>query len=271
MLKYQPVDEVFRALGDPTRRDLVERLSGGPATVSQLARPLDMSLSAVVQHLAVLESCGVVRSEKVGRTRTCGSRPSGCAWPRTGSPANAPCGSGGSTGWGRSWLRTSRPPPLRPKEEREHDHQPERRARKLHRHADLPRPARPGLHRVFQPGSESTLFGASGTTGYTSTSGWAAPRTTAAGPWRSRVQLRGHVPGHRADERIVYGYVIHADDTLISVSVTTGEFSLPPPAPRSPSPNRVSSSTAPHVRHPRKGTGSSSMHSVRRWHNPERR
>jgi DNA-binding transcriptional ArsR family regulator len=77
MLKYQPVDEVFRALGDPTRRDLVERLSGGSATVSQLARPLDMSLSAVVQHLSVLESCGVVRSEKVGRTRTCRVEPMG--------------------------------------------------------------------------------------------------------------------------------------------------------------------------------------------------
>jgi len=77
MLKYQPVDEVFRALGDPTRRDLVERLSGGPATVSQLASPLDMSLSGVVQHLAVLESCGIVRSEKVGRTRTCRLEPVG--------------------------------------------------------------------------------------------------------------------------------------------------------------------------------------------------
>jgi DNA-binding transcriptional ArsR family regulator len=77
MLKYQPVDELFRALGDPTRRDLVERLSGGPATVSQLAQPLEMSLSAVVQHLAILESCGVVRSEKVGRTRTCRLEPTG--------------------------------------------------------------------------------------------------------------------------------------------------------------------------------------------------
>jgi DNA-binding transcriptional ArsR family regulator len=77
MLKYQPVDEVLRAMGDPTRRDLVERLSGGPATVSQLASPLDMSLSAVVQHLAVLESCGIVRSEKVGRTRTCRLEPVG--------------------------------------------------------------------------------------------------------------------------------------------------------------------------------------------------
>ena len=77
MLKYrqQPIDEVFKALGDPTRRDLVERLSGGPVTVSDLARPLDMTLSAVVQHLAVLESCGLVRSEKVGRTRTCRLEP----------------------------------------------------------------------------------------------------------------------------------------------------------------------------------------------------
>jgi DNA-binding transcriptional ArsR family regulator len=78
MLKQRPpVDDVFRALGDPTRRDMVERLSLGPATVSQLAQPLDMTLSAVVQHLAVLESSGLVRSEKVGRTRTCRLEPVG--------------------------------------------------------------------------------------------------------------------------------------------------------------------------------------------------
>lgn len=77
MLKYRAIHDVFRALGDPTRRELVERLSGGPATVSQLASPLDMSLSGVVQHLAVLESCGIVRSEKVGRTRTCRLEPVG--------------------------------------------------------------------------------------------------------------------------------------------------------------------------------------------------
>src|SRR6516164_5146352 len=70
-----PVDEVFRALGDPTRRDMVERLGRGPATVSQLAEPLDMTLSAVVQHLAILESCGLVRSEKIGRVRTCRLQP----------------------------------------------------------------------------------------------------------------------------------------------------------------------------------------------------
>jgi DNA-binding transcriptional ArsR family regulator len=65
------LDPLFRALGDPTRREMVEQLSLGAASVSQLARPLDMSLSAVVQHLAVLEESGLVRSEKVGRVRTC--------------------------------------------------------------------------------------------------------------------------------------------------------------------------------------------------------
>ena len=73
--KRPPVDEVFRALGDPTRRGMVERLGGGPATVSQLAKPLDITLSAVVQHLAVLEAAGLVRSDKVGRTRTCRLEP----------------------------------------------------------------------------------------------------------------------------------------------------------------------------------------------------
>jgi DNA-binding transcriptional ArsR family regulator len=78
MLKQSPpVDEVFKALGDPTRRDMVERLGRGPATVSQLAEPLDMTLSAVVQHLAILEACGLVRSEKAGRIRTCRLQPIG--------------------------------------------------------------------------------------------------------------------------------------------------------------------------------------------------
>jgi DNA-binding transcriptional ArsR family regulator len=71
MLKYYELDLVFQALGDPTRRRIVEALSGGPATVSELAKPLPMSLPAVFQHLQVLEASGLVRSEKVGRTRTC--------------------------------------------------------------------------------------------------------------------------------------------------------------------------------------------------------
>jgi DNA-binding transcriptional ArsR family regulator len=76
MLKQStPLDRVFHALADPSRRGMVERLSQGPATVSELARPLDMSLAAVVQHLQVLETSGLVRSEKVGRVRTCRIEP----------------------------------------------------------------------------------------------------------------------------------------------------------------------------------------------------
>jgi DNA-binding transcriptional ArsR family regulator len=65
------IDRVFHALGDPTRREMVERLSRGPATVKQLAEPYAMSLPAVLQHLKVLEASGLVRSEKIGRVRTC--------------------------------------------------------------------------------------------------------------------------------------------------------------------------------------------------------
>lgn len=65
------LDRVFHALADPSRRAMVERLGQGPASVSELARPLDMTLAAVVQHLQVLEESGVIRTEKVGRVRTC--------------------------------------------------------------------------------------------------------------------------------------------------------------------------------------------------------
>ena len=65
------LDLTFQALADPTRRALVERLGQGPASVSELARPLAMSLPAVMQHLAVLEGSGLVVSEKIGRVRTC--------------------------------------------------------------------------------------------------------------------------------------------------------------------------------------------------------
>lgn len=76
MLEYSPpLDLLFYALADPARRAMVERLSHGPASVSELARPLDMTLSAVVQHLQVLERSGLVRSEKVGRVRTCHIEP----------------------------------------------------------------------------------------------------------------------------------------------------------------------------------------------------
>ncbi len=72
MLKQSdPLDLMFQALADPTRRRMLERLTRGPASVSELAAPFDMSLPAVVQHLRMLEESGLVTSEKVGRVRTC--------------------------------------------------------------------------------------------------------------------------------------------------------------------------------------------------------
>ena len=65
------IDTLFAALADPTRRVMVERLSRGPASVSELAKPLAMSLPAVIQHLQVLETSGLVTSQKTGRIRTC--------------------------------------------------------------------------------------------------------------------------------------------------------------------------------------------------------
>jgi DNA-binding transcriptional ArsR family regulator len=72
MLNQQaPLDLMFQALADPTRRAIVERLSRSPASVSQLAEPFAMSLPAIVQHLQVLETSGLVKTEKIGRVRTC--------------------------------------------------------------------------------------------------------------------------------------------------------------------------------------------------------
>jgi DNA-binding transcriptional ArsR family regulator len=65
------IDRVFHALGDPRRRAMVEALSRGPVSVSRLAKPLDITLAAVVQHLQILEASGLVHTEKSGRVRTC--------------------------------------------------------------------------------------------------------------------------------------------------------------------------------------------------------
>jgi DNA-binding transcriptional ArsR family regulator len=81
MLKqYEPapereMDQLFQALADSSRRAMVDRLTHGPASVSELARPLEMSLPAVVQHLHVLEASGLIRSHKLGRVRTCSVEP----------------------------------------------------------------------------------------------------------------------------------------------------------------------------------------------------
>lgn len=73
------INRVFHALGDGTRRLMIEKLSAGPISVSQLAQPLNISLAAVVQHLQVLEESGLVRTEKVGRVRTCRMEPAALA------------------------------------------------------------------------------------------------------------------------------------------------------------------------------------------------
>ena len=69
------LDRAFQALADPARREMLARLASGPATVSELARPLKMSLPAVMQHLKALEDSGLIRSEKTGRVRTCRLNP----------------------------------------------------------------------------------------------------------------------------------------------------------------------------------------------------
>lgn len=71
------IDRLFHALGDPTRRAILDRLCERPMSVSALAAPLGITLTAVVQHLQILEECALVRTEKVGRVRTCRIEPAG--------------------------------------------------------------------------------------------------------------------------------------------------------------------------------------------------
>ncbi len=72
MLDQSPqLDRIFQALSDPTRRAVLDRLTQGPASVSELAAPFDSTLAAIVQHVQVLEASGLIATEKIGRTRTC--------------------------------------------------------------------------------------------------------------------------------------------------------------------------------------------------------
>jgi DNA-binding transcriptional ArsR family regulator len=77
MLNNERIDAIFHALGEPTRRAMLDHLSQGPVSVTELSAPLPVSLAAVIQHLQVLEECGVVKTEKVGRVRTCSIAPEG--------------------------------------------------------------------------------------------------------------------------------------------------------------------------------------------------
>jgi DNA-binding transcriptional ArsR family regulator len=71
MVKYSPLDLTFSALSDPTRRDILERLASGPATISELAHPFDISLPGLMKHVRILEEAHLVTTEKKGRTREC--------------------------------------------------------------------------------------------------------------------------------------------------------------------------------------------------------
>jgi DNA-binding transcriptional ArsR family regulator len=71
MLQHQTLDRLFQALSDPSRRAIVDRLSRSDASVSELAKPLAMSLAAVVQHVQLLEASGLIRTRKTGRIRNC--------------------------------------------------------------------------------------------------------------------------------------------------------------------------------------------------------
>jgi len=71
------IDLLFHALGDPTRRAILDHLTGGPMSVSRLADPLGVTLTAVAQHLQILEEVGLVHTEKLGRVRTCRIEPAG--------------------------------------------------------------------------------------------------------------------------------------------------------------------------------------------------
>jgi DNA-binding transcriptional ArsR family regulator len=71
MVKSRPLDRTFSALSDPTRRDILERLGRGPATLSELAHPLNMTLPGVLKHVRVLESAQLVTTQRNGRTREC--------------------------------------------------------------------------------------------------------------------------------------------------------------------------------------------------------
>ena len=73
------IDRVFHALGDPTRRAILDKVCAGLLSVSRLAAPLEITLTAVMQHLQVLEDSGLVRTEKLGRVRTCQIDPRGLA------------------------------------------------------------------------------------------------------------------------------------------------------------------------------------------------
>ena len=138
------LDDALHALADPSRRSMVERLSRGPASVSELAEPLEMSLPAVVQHLDVLQRSGLVRSEKVGRVRTCRLEPAPMRAVESGSPSTAPIWRAASTGSATSSTTT-------------YGGTDERHPRRIHDRAPLRPDAGADLQRLRRPGAEAAV------------------------------------------------------------------------------------------------------------------
>ena len=207
----RPLDRTFQALADPTRRSIVVRLTQGPASVSELAAPLRMSLPAVVQHLDVLQRCGLVSSKKVGRVRTCRLEPAPMRSSRAGIAQHREAGSGGSTGSAASSKRPTGP-----------------RMSVTHAHFTIERryPWTPA--QTFSAFADARLKGQ-----------WFASRRRddavgarlpgrrrggqprrPGGARRYRCRYHDIVP----DERIVFAYDLRLDRRLMSVSLTTVEL-----------------------------------------------
>ncbi len=223
MPKYQAsLDRMFHALGDASRRAMVERLARGPASVSELARPFDMSLPTVVQHLGVLEAAGIVTSTKIGRVRTYQLATAALdARRRLDQPSAAS-------------RRASTRPPRRPTS----PVKPTRRQRHERHHRAQPDP-RDLRHRTQLPRARRAPSGTPSPTTTPETSGSAAApsststrsRTTSAsadtasktGKWHGGPTSRfvSTYTDIVDQQRMVFTYDMWVDDRHISTSLTT--------------------------------------------------
>ena len=216
----QQLDLVFQALADGTRRAIVARLSRGPASVSELAAPLKMSMPSVMQHLDVLQRGGLVRSEKVGRVRTCRLEAARCARLSTGSPSTVRPGRPGSTASVR--FSTKYSPTTKETSTmsiRQHDFTIERRFRQTPAQtftAFADPELKPGGSRApasWTDNERAIDFRVGG-------SELSAARDGRGVHHLFRSRIHDIVDG----ERIVYAYDMVIDDRLFSVSLTTIEF-----------------------------------------------
>jgi len=225
MLEQQALDRVFHALADPSRRAMIERLGRGPASVSELAEPLDMSLAAVVQHLQVLEASGV-GPDREGRPACgpAGSRPAALTGAEElDRESAARSGSAGSIAWAscsRKGRTDDRPP------------------RHLHPRSHLRRPRRAEVWRAW---TEPELRARAGFHG---PEGWQLIERTLDLRVGGRELLHGRLPSGKETrfvstfhvivpgQRLVSAYDMHHDSTLLSVSLATLELEAAGPRTR---------------------------------------